>query len=185
MTRSGVSIVAYKDLVDRPDLDRELDAIFFEASSVRSFESEKSRSTFRWRWLGRFLEAAPELALLAIEADGRVAGYVIGSLRNPAMPLDAELPFYALFAEQTRAYPAHLHINLAPEYRSRGIGLRLIEAFAANAAAAGAPGVHIVSSRGMRNLSFYAKCGFAERAVIDWNGSELVLMGKLLAPPPA
>src|SRR5262249_62046794 len=81
-------------------------------------------------------------------------------------------------------FPAHLHINLAPASRSRGIGAALIEAFAAHAAAAGAAGVHVVTGKGMRNVRFYEKCGFGVLGAAPWNGREVLFLGKELAGPP-
>lgn len=176
MTKDDTDIVPYVDVAGRPGLAAELDEIFFEASSTRSFTSNKTRDEFRWRWLGRFLEQGAEHAFLALSSDRAVAGYIVGSLSDPADPLDPELPYYARFAEQTRMYPAHLHINLAPHQRSRGTGARLIAAFGANAARCGAPGMHLVTSRGARNIRFYERCDFTEVASTDWNGRELVML---------
>lgn len=180
MTKHDIDIVPYVHVAGRPGLATELDEIFFEASSTRSFANENSRAEFRWRWLGRFLEQGAELAFLALSPDRAVAGYIVGSLSDPADPLDPELPYYARFAEQTRIYPAHLHINLDPRQRSRGTGARLIAAFGANAARCGAPGMHLVTSRGARNIRFYERCDFAEVASTDWNGRELVMLARTL-----
>ncbi len=78
-------------------------------------------------------------------------------------------------------YPAHLHVNLAPQFRNRGIGAVLIEAFAADALRAGAKGMHVVTSADARNVRFYERVGFRERARTSVNGSELVFLGRSLA----
>ena len=78
-------------------------------------------------------------------------------------------------------YPAHLHVNLAPQFRNRGIGAMLIEAFAADAHRAGAKGMHVVTSADARNVRFYERVGFRERARTSVNGSELVFLGRSLA----
>ena len=80
----------------------------------------------------------------------------------------------------TRRFPAHLHINLARRFRNRGIGARLIEAFAEIARQAGAPGLHVVTGRAMRNVRFYERCGFVERGSTRRNGRELVFLGRQL-----
>lgn len=184
MNNQPIEIAPYQSIADRAGVQQELDDIFFEASLIRSFESEKERAAFRWRWLGRYLEAGPKHAFVAIGPDGRVAGYIVGSLADPARPLDPELPFYAQFADQTCIYPAHLHINLAPAFRNRGLGGRLIAAFGANAAHRGAPGMHLVTARDARNMSFYARCGFDEVASTVVKGRELVMMAKRLPMRP-
>lgn len=186
MDDQAIEIAPYRTVARRASVQADLDDIFFEASSTRSFESENARAAFRWRWLGRYLEAAPEHAFVALGQHGRVVGYIVGSLADPARPLDPELPFYAQFADQTCMYPAHLHINLAPQLRNRGLGGRLIAAFEANAAGHGALGMHLVTTRDARNVSFYARCGFSEVASALVNGRELLMMAKPLAPrPPA
>jgi GNAT superfamily N-acetyltransferase len=88
--------------------------------------------------------------------------------------------FRGEFRTLCRRYPAHLHINLAPAFRNRGIGARLIAAFADRAAAAGAPGMHVVTARDARNVRFYARCGFAELGTACWNGREVAFLGKPL-----
>ncbi len=89
------------------------------------------------------------------------------------------------FAELCRQFPAHLHINLAPAFRSHGIGARLIEAFAAYAADQGAVGMHVVTGAGMRNVRFYERCGFQQRGAAERNGGQAVFLGRALQPRPA
>ena len=77
-------------------------------------------------------------------------------------------------------YPAHLHINVAAGARSRGIGERLIEAFEHHATANGAPGVHIVTGAGMRNVGFYDRLGFREVARTRRGAGTVVMLAKAL-----
>jgi GNAT superfamily N-acetyltransferase len=159
----------------------QVETIFFEASG-RSFEPGPAREQFRQRWLGRYLDAPADPVLVAL-AGATVAGYLIGSLEDPAeQPRFADLAYYRThFAAHCRRFPAHLHINLAPAYRSRGLGRALVAAFAARAAAAGVSGVHVVTGKGMRNVRFYERCGFEPVASAPWNGREVVLLGKDLS----
>src|SRR5262245_6548790 len=159
----------------------QVEAIFFEASG-RSFEPGPARDAFRERWLGRYLDAPADPVLVAI-AGTRVAGYLVGSLEDPVEQLRfSDLEYYrAHFAAHCQHFPAHLHINLAPAYRSRGLGSALIAAFAARAAAAGVAGMHVVTGKGMRNVRFYARCGFEPVASAPWHGREVVMLGKDLS----
>ena len=143
-----------------------IDRIFFEASSVRSFESRSARIAFHWLWLGRYLVEEPAHAFVALE-DGAagcdVAGYLVGSLADPApRPEFANLDYFAAFADVTARFPAHLHVNVCAARRGARIGEHLVAAFERHAAAAGAPGVHIVTGAGMRNVGFYERLGFHE-----------------------
>ena len=160
---------------------RQVDAIFFEASG-RTFEPGAERDAFRERWLGRYLDSGTDEVFLALAADGTVAGYLVGDVRDPAEQtrFNDIGYFRAEFAHLCRQYPAQLHINLAPAFRNRGIGARLIEAFAERARAAGAPGMHVVTGEGMRNVRFYQRCGFAEQGSTTWNGRPIVFLGRSL-----
>ena len=40
--------------------------------------------------------------------------------------------------------------------------------------------MHAVTGKGMRNVGFYARCGFVERATALWNGREIVFLGREL-----
>jgi GNAT superfamily N-acetyltransferase len=71
-------------------------------------------------------------------------------------------------------------VNLAPQFRSRGIGTRLIGAFAVDALRAGATGMHVVTSADSRNVRFYTRNGFAEVARAAVDGRELVFLGRRL-----
>lgn len=58
-------------------------------------------------------------------------------------------------------YPAHLHINILPEYQRSGIGSQLIEHFKGHLQCFGIPGVHLgTSSRNHKAIPFYKKHGF-------------------------
>lgn len=183
---TGVRIEALVPAAHSDALLAEIDAIFFEASG-RTFEPGPEREAFRERWLGRYLQGGSDVALVALDDVGAVAGYLVGAVDNPAdQPRFADISYFRTdFAELCRRFPAHVHINLAPGHRSRGLGARLIEAFAARAAGAGAPGMHVVTGRAMRNVGFYRRCGFAEEGSATWNGREIVLLGRRLAAAPA
>lgn len=159
-----IRLCRYLDLPADDDgrLQAGLDAIFFEASNTKTFASQEARRAFRERWLGRYLSHDPQWAYVALDGD-EVAGYLVGCIDDPARAQRfCDLDDFARFAPLTAIYPAHLHINIAHNHRGRGIGAALIARFAAEAAQAGAPGMHVVTSRGARNVSFYERCGFRE-----------------------
>jgi ribosomal protein S18 acetylase RimI-like enzyme len=73
-------------------------------------------------------------------------------------------------------YPAHLHIDLLPGVQGAGYGTRMMRTFCAAAAAAGAPGVHLVVAAGnARALGFYDHLGFRRLPVAE--GSPIVYLG--------
>ena len=157
-----------------------IDAIFFEASSVRTFESRARRFAFHWLWLGRYLIEEPAEAFVAIE-DGAVAGYLVGSLVDPApRAAFADLDYFKDFAGQTAMFPAHLHVNVAAEARGRGVGELLVGAFERHAAMQGAPGGHVVTGAGMRNVGFYERLGYREVARAPRGAGHVVMLAKRL-----
>ena len=174
-------IERWVEIADRERLFAQIDHIFFESSNTKTFASEAERQAFRTRWLGRYLEHYPEWAYVARTSDDEVAGYLVGSIVDPAKtPLFSDIGYFKDFAALTARYPAQLHVNLAPERRGLGIGSRLMSAFATDLARAVVPGVHVVTSRGVRNVSYYAANGFEEAGSTMWNGRELVFLGRKL-----
>lgn len=180
-TAVGVVAYSYLSVAEQARVDAQIDAIFFQASSVQSFRDNEHRRAFRWLWLGRYLMEEPDHGLVAMFA-GEVCGYLVGSLADPAHRAEfRELAYFQEFSAQTKQYPAHLHINVDQTMRSRGVGGLLIEVFEAHARAGHAPGMHIVTGAGMRNVGFYERLGFREVARAPRKGSEVVMLAKRIA----
>jgi len=182
MAGADVAIAAWTLPGLAPGILAQVETIFFEASG-RSFEPGPERDAFRERWLGRYREAG-DLVFLALAGPQTVAGYLVGAVRNPAEEgRFADISYFRdQFAALCPRFPAHLHINLAPQFRDKGIGGRLIEAFAADATRAGARGMHVVTAGAARNVAFYVRCGFEAQATALWNGRSIVFLGRSLDP---
>ena len=98
---------------------------------------------------------------------------------DPALdPRHSDLGYFHEFRHITARYPAHLHINMAPEHRSSGLGSRLLAAFIDHVRAEGVPGLHIVTGAGMRNIGFYARNGFSIMAETPWRSGAVVIMAR-------
>ena len=166
------------------DETEQIDRIFLEASG-RIFASQAELADFRERWLGRYLHGGTDVLLVARDCRQSIAGYLVGALDDPAEQTRfADLPYFrGEFRDFCQAYPAHLHINLAPAARRKGLGGRLIEAFAVRARTAGAAGMHVVTGREARNVSFYTRCGFTLLGAAPRNGGEVVFLGRRLHFP--
>jgi GNAT superfamily N-acetyltransferase len=176
-----ISIRQWNAMPDRFRLVPEIDTIFFEASATQSFAGDAEQTAFRERWLGRYLTHYPAQAYVALTEDGTVAGYLVGSLDDPARtPLFSDIGYFASFAALTADYPAQLHVNLAPRWRGQGIGARLVDAFAHDARSARVKGVHVVTGRGMRNVGFYLANGFHEASALTSNGRDIVFLARSL-----
>ena len=180
-------VLPFVQVRDRPGAEAAIEAIFFEASG-RTFTPGREHDVFRERWLGRFLVQWPELAFVLEAAPSdpsrskpEIAGYLVGCLDNPAKsPHFSDLAYFQVFAEVCARFPAHVHINLDRRFQGLGHGQLLIEAFACVAKAAGSPGVHVVTGDGARNIGFYGRSGFGEVAKTNWNGHEIVFLGRPL-----
>ena len=178
-----VVIAEFADVADNSVALAKIDEIFFEASSVQSFANETAREDFRWLWMGRYLSEEPEHAFVALRNGdaGQLCGYLVGSLADPAVRAEFNsLAYFKSFADITPRFPAHLHINVAHDMRGQGVGERLIHAFLAHAQAQGCPGVHVVTGAGMRNVGFYERLNFVERARVAKGPGEVVLLGHQL-----
>lgn len=172
---ANVSVRRWAEVAHPERLTEQIDAIFFEASGTKSFASADAREAFRERWLARYLVQCPQWAYLAMTSGGTVAGYLVGALDEGSGFDD--------FTAAAARFPAHLHVNLSPAFRSKGIGAALIEAFAADAVRAGAKGIHVVTSADARNVRFYERVGFLPRARTMVNGRELLFLGRRLDDP--
>src|SRR5215475_5416587 len=155
--------------------------IFFATSRIRIFADEQARSSFKMRWLDRYLIHCVDSFFIALANDGVLIGYLAGCLENPTLsPLFDDLGYYKVFAPYCVSYPSHLHINIAADYRNRGIGGALIEAFAERASGVHAPGIHIVTNQGARNIRFYERNNFRALSTTDSDGVPVVFMGRQL-----
>lgn len=75
-----------------------------------------------------------------------------------------------------REYPAHLHINILPEYQKRGAGSMLLNTFENHMIDKRVSGIHIwTSNKNVKAMPFYSKYGYQvvyERESNVWKGTE-------------
>lgn len=71
-------------------------------------------------------------------------------------------------------YPAHLHMNVLPEYQHMGIGSKLINAFEKHIKEIGVKGIHLRTSNfNIKALPFYEKKGY----IIIYKDNNMVWKG--------
>ena len=139
-----------------------------------------------------YIEEEPENCFVAADGDTAV-GYILcakdtvfwsGSFLKKYVP-DFEVsplkPFYQGIMEAplkfAGQYPAHLHIDILPEYQRMGIGFRLMDALTAHLKGQGVPGLMLsVAGDNEKGKNFYKKYGFG---VLEETEHEIV-MGILL-----
>jgi GNAT superfamily N-acetyltransferase len=110
--------------------------------------------SYGWKYL-RFILPGVLLRLLRgrYRFGKRSIGYITGMLTGV---LRGELPHADL-----GVYPAHLHINVEADWRGRGLGRRLMEAYLQNLRELGVNGVHLdTSSLNEAACRLYEKMGF-------------------------
>ncbi|NUR28660.1 MAG: GNAT family N-acetyltransferase [Catenulispora sp.] len=145
---------------------------------------------------GPYTVLEPDLAFV-LDDGGRAVGYVVGTSDTPRFvrdfrehwlpkvgprhpkpagePTTLEESMTALLhnpehmlAPESADYPAHLHIDLLPEYQGRGFGRLLLTTLFAALNKAGAERVHLVMSSTNTNARlFYDRMGFHEIPVAD------------------
>lgn len=126
-----------------------------------------------------YLEKEPENCFVAVDENDNPIGYVYGAsdydkyqvnfseyvqkiaeIDNRRYLSEAliEMFDHAIYKED---YPAHLHIDILPDYQSKGIGSQLINEFCNNLKAKGIKGVMlIVGSDNTGARRFYERNGF-------------------------
>jgi ribosomal protein S18 acetylase RimI-like enzyme len=140
-------------------------------------------------YAGPYLYLEPEHAYV-LDDGSRAVGYVIGTASTTGyvaayterwLPLmreryqpptsppatDEEHTLADLFnpelmlLDELAPYPAHLHINLLPDYQGSGFGRAMVDTFLASVAAAGVTACYLaVRPTNTAALGFYAKLGW-------------------------
>ena len=126
-----------------------------------------------------YLEKEPENCFVAVDENDKPIGYTYGSsdydkyqenfseylkmveeIESRRFLADALTEMYD-HAIYKKDYPAHLHIDILPDYQSKGIGSRLIKAFCDNLREQNVKGVMLIvgtENEGARR--FYERNGF-------------------------
>jgi len=154
--------------------------IFYEASTKKSFQSEKEKESFYQTWLGVYLENYPDYTFLALdEGANKAIGYITCCPDTSADLSQLNQPSLSHWSEFYQDYPAHLHINCAASARGKGIGSKLCQALEDKLRADRIGGLHLVTAQGDRNTSFYKKLGFSSLKTHRLNENlTFLLLGK-------
>ncbi len=83
------------------------------------------------------------------------------------------------------AYPAHIHLNLLPRGRRRGLGSALLARWTAIAADRGVSAAHVgVSATNAAGLAFWSSQGFERLSLDGLRPGRTVWMGRRFGPTP-
>ncbi|MEV3853327.1 GNAT family N-acetyltransferase [Streptomyces sp. NPDC050095] len=144
-----------------------------------------------------YVALEPELAFVLDDGSGAAVGYVLGAAdtakfterfrsewlprvagRYPALTRAARTPSEEMVAllhdpermvhEELAAFPAHLHIDLLPDWQGRGYGRALMSTLLDALRSRGVPAVHLCMVRANTSArAFYDRLGFRPLAVPD------------------
>lgn len=154
---------------------KEVEEIFFESSTKKTFENEEEKQLFQWKYLGSYLTKFPELFLVA-KLDGKIQGYIAGSTQT-----DFDLqPHMKSFEDLVILFPSHYHINCHVGSRGLGVGSLLVLELEKKLQALKITGVHIMTGTESRNRSFYQKLGYTFEEKRVFQGRFILMMGKPL-----
>lgn len=152
--------------------------IFFESSSIQDFVTDEAKRNFWERWTGYYFAYEIEQIYLYF-AGKHLAGYLTGcldSLRALRMEEDKN-PSLKQFEDMLVQFPAHLHMNFHRNFRGKGYGTQLVQAFLAQTDLL-KMNVHIITAPDMPNVLFYEKNGFTQKLLRQWRGYDLLFMGR-------
>ena len=144
-------------------------------------------------WAVPYVIREPEHAHVLDDGAGNAVGYILGTADTPAFvawlraewlpatadrfagddPRDAELKAVRetperMIRPEFADHPAHLHIDLLPQWQGQGRGRGLMAAFLAGLRAAGVPRVHLgMAADNTGAYAFYRRLGFHDLEVAD------------------
>lgn len=141
-----------------------------------------------------YIDVEPENCFVAVDESDKAIGYIICSddfhkyLKNykPYMKklLKMGIKYWVdkVFAnisenKASKDYPAHLHIDIASDYRRLGLGTKLLDQLHSSLKNKGVRGIHLeCGSDNVKAINFYNKYGFKklypDRCVFGLNLSE-------------
>jgi ribosomal protein S18 acetylase RimI-like enzyme len=144
-----------------------------------------------------YVHLEPELAFVLDDGHGRAVGYIIGSADTPAFASAFRTEWLPLVADrypepagppstpdevmlgllhhpermvvpEVAGYPAHLHIDLLPEWQGHGHGRALMRTLLRALRDRGVPAVHLcMATANVPARAFYDRMGFHEIDVPD------------------
>ncbi|MDH6213983.1 GNAT family N-acetyltransferase [Streptomyces pseudovenezuelae] len=144
-----------------------------------------------------YVHLEPDLAFVLDDGEGHAVGYIVGTAdtprfvaefrakwlplvsdrypRNPGPPTTADAAMIPLLYDPERmivpevaAYPAHLHIDLLPDWQGQGHGRALMRTLLRALADRGVPALHLcMVTANTPARAFYDRLGFHEIPVPD------------------
>jgi ribosomal protein S18 acetylase RimI-like enzyme len=174
-----VLITTLVEIKNKEEILLQVEEIFFEASSLKEFSFPEKKASFYKRWCQDYQTYYPEEFFVMME-DSKVLGYLSGCSQSNESKSVLSVPGLPVFADMFFDFPAHLHINFHSSSRGRGLGSLLVETYVEKLKENHCKGLHLITSPQAPNISFYDRLGFNHRVSREFNGMELLFMGKML-----
>lgn len=174
-----MTIIALSEVSNREDVNRQIEEIFFEASSLKNFSSPERKAAFYKRWCKDYQVFYPDEFFVMMDEEF-VQGYLSGCRDSKASLSKLEVPGPIIFADLFSEFPAHLHINFHSSVRGKGLGSKLVNDYIERLKESHCPGLHLITSPEALNVPFYDRLGFSYQVEREFNGMKLLFMGKKL-----
>lgn len=148
----------------------------------KTVESPPSDEKKRTEILNKYFENYFEnnLPVFYATSGDEVLGYILGDLKTNESYYLKTFPYYENLKSEIQNYPAHLHINCDPSSQGRGVGSLLLAHFENFCAQNDAQGIHLITSKEARNVSFYLKNSYQVLTPFDYKGVSLLFLAKRL-----
>ena len=174
-------IHSFENFKNDESVNEQIKSIFFEASSVQSFENSEARHAFFQKWLGLYLSLFPQSTFISVDdSSKKVLGYITCA-PDTLKSFETINGVQAIkWIEHYQEYPAHFHINCHQEARGRGVGTKLLESLESYLREKEVRGVHLITSRDAANVSFYQRNNYCEIASENKEAMKLLFLGKRL-----
>ena len=174
-----INIVTLSTIADSSSVKRQIEEIFFEASSRKEFDSEERRQSFYKRWCKDYQDYYSDEFFLLMEGN-KLLGYLSGCSNSHESLTKLEVPGLSVFADLFNDFPAHLHINFHHDARGSGLGSILVNHYIEWLRSRHCKGLHLVTGRESKNRVFYERLGFNHHDEREFKGMQLFFMGKIL-----
>lgn len=136
---------------------------------------DEEREAFAEHWIGPYRDLRPAWTMVAL-VDKTVVGYLTGCPDTLAFEKERRRVFRPqpdsreLFPTEIRLKlwtenPAHLHMNIAADFRGLGAGAALLKAFFDELKKAGVPSAHVIC--GPAAAPYWERMGFRTAAVVE------------------
>lgn len=133
------------------------------------------REEFSEHWIGPYRELRPDWTWVAVDGP-RVVGYLTGcpdtldfekARRRIFSPGPDSREFFpaAVRLKLWTEHPAHLALNVQPDFRGFGLGARLLQAFFAELRRAVVPSAHLIC--GPDAFGFFERMAFRTEALVQ------------------